>query len=154
MKNILVCAVLVGVVFHQHLQNHKLKLERDRYKSLFETVYRTNEMRQDLFKSMETKYLAWEKKYKHLREQNYILTRKFRKTDTPAYRKYLAGLIKKAAGTGGDKVTDCENTNNIFSWPNLERKKNSILKVTKASTETCTTSSSTDRPTPMPASSM
>jgi hypothetical protein len=122
MKSVLMCAVLVGVGFCQHLKNVKLQLELNRYKELYDTATLTNELRRENYKSMETKYLAWEKKYKWLREQNYILTRKFRKTDTKEYRKYLASLVRDASGIGGDKVTECKKHPNILLMGRKKKK--------------------------------
>lgn len=101
MRNVIVCAVLVGMGFHSYLQNFKLKLERDRYRELYELATNINDQKAELFNEMRTKYLAQTKKSKSLREQNYILTRKFRKTDTKKYRQYLSKLIRETSGIGG-----------------------------------------------------
>ena len=154
MKSVIVCAVLVGVGFYQHLQNYKLKLELKRYKELYQLSNSINKQKAELFADMHTKYKSWESKYKYLREQNYILTRKFRKTDTKEYRKYLAKLVRDASGIGGDKMTECKKHLKIFSWPKNVEKRNSISRVMRRNMESCTTSFSTHQPTQMQVQSM
>lgn len=98
--------VLIGTVFQQFLDNYKFKKEIYHLNRLVTALDNTSKMRRQLLVDIDTKYSRMKSKYNHMREQNYLLTRKFRKTDTKAYKKYLSKLMRDAHGIGGAELVD------------------------------------------------
>ena len=90
-----VALVLSIVIFQQHLSITKLEAQIRHSKALVKMMNTTDRMRQESFTDNARYYARWKDTYKKLKQQNYILVRKLRKSDNAAYRSYLTKLMGK-----------------------------------------------------------